>query len=144
MSLNSKYTHLACLLIGVAFGALLFGAHFSHRPRKSEVENAFVLGVSVKFRSTTDKDNFKDIIGPVADYIAKFELNTISYEVMDSDKEPTQIYILERYKTKRDYLEVHRKTEIFLSFREKFQAMITAGLATVDGHSYIESGIGFV
>ncbi len=146
--MNEKYANLMFLFAGIVIGAALFNfsGHnkISSGPRKSAVEGAFVLGVSVKFQTIADKDNFKELIRPVADFVSKYELNTISYEVMESDKEPTQIYILERYKTKFDYLEVHRKGEAFLVFRGKFQELIASGKATLDGHSYIESNIGFV
>ncbi len=144
--MNQKFAHIAFILVGVTVGIVLSNIHLNIYPkqRKSAAENVFVLGVTVKFKSVEDKDGFKDLFRPVAEYVAKYELDTLSYEMMDSDKEPTQIYILERYRTKKAYLEVHRQSKEFLSFREKFQIMIAAGAAVLDGHSYIESGIGFV
>ena len=48
--------------------------------------------------------------------------------------------MFERYRTKHDYIEVHRKSPLFLEFRE-----ILNGLKpTITGESAIESGIGYV
>ncbi len=144
-AMNPKFSHCAALLLGVAIGAIFSNFNFGILSvrRRSSVQDAFVLGVTVKFKTEKDKNTFKTILEPVAEYVAKFELNTISYEMLESDKDPTQIYMLERYRTKKDYLDVHRKSKQFLLFRDQFQKMIADG-AVLDGHSYIESNVGFV
>jgi quinol monooxygenase YgiN len=71
------------------------------------------------------------------------EFSTVSYEILQSDKDRLQIFILERYKDKAAYLETHKSSSEFIAFRAKFQTMIDSG-TKVDGASYVESGIGFI
>jgi hypothetical protein len=53
--------------------------------------------------------------------------------------------IFERYRRHdRDYLEAHKKSPVFLSFREKMAKMQQQGKVKVDGHSFVESNIGFM
>lgn len=116
------------------------GARGGHR--QSEHKNAFLLGVTIKFKTSEAKEVFRTMLKPLAEYVAKYEPNTISYELCEADNNPLQVYMLERYKTKTDYLEIHRKTPIFLEFRSKLQAM--SDQYELSGQSYIESNIGFV
>ena len=111
--------------------------------RRYAADNAFFLGVAITFPSVEEKSQFMEMFKPLAKYVENYELGTLSYELMESDKEALRIMILERYKDKDYYLNVHRTSKEFLSFREKFQDMINKG-TKVDGHSYIESGIGFI
>jgi hypothetical protein len=41
-------------------------------------------------------------------------------------------------------LEVHKTSKEFLKFREHVRQMTESGAVTLDGQSYIETGIGFV
>lgn len=142
--MNSKHVNIAILLVGITVGAILRGFLCNNQPaRILQHPNVFFLGVTIKFKTVQDKEEFKDLFRPMAEYVAKNEFNTLSYEMMESDKLNTQVYILERYKTKEDYLEVHRKSKEFLYFREKLQGMLANG-ATLEGESYIENGIGFI
>jgi quinol monooxygenase YgiN len=110
--------------------------------RHSEQKNAFLLGVTIKFKTLDAKEEFKRMLLPLAQYVAQYEPNTISYEMCEADNNPLQVYMLERYKTKQDYLEIHRKAPIFLDFRAKLQAM--SEQYELSGQSYIESNMGFV
>ena len=102
-----------------------------------------IIGVKISFPTAQDKDTFIADFTPVAEYVRQHEPTTISYELLLSDKDDLHIYIMERYVNKQAYLEVHKKSSEFLSFREKFQKLINGG-TKVDGESYIESNIGFV
>jgi quinol monooxygenase YgiN len=110
--------------------------------RKSSTENAFFLGVVMKFKTIKDKNKFKVLFKPYAQWVAVNELETISYEMSESDKDELQIFILERYITKNDYLEKHRKSNEFIEFRAKLLAM--GDNVVLEGHSYIDSNYGFV
>jgi quinol monooxygenase YgiN len=150
----SSSSSLPSLLMAVAVGALIsyviFGKNsngplFSKsamQSRRNAVDKAFYLGVSVTFPSTEEKTKFINLFTPLAKYVKENEFGTLSYELLHSDKETNRILISERYESKDYYLNTHKTSKEFLSFREKFQEMINNG-ATVDGHSYIESGIGF-
>ena len=55
------------------------------------------------------------------------------------------MFILERYLTKKEsYLKAHKSSPIFFNFREKLQEMQAEGHVTLDGHSYLETGVGYV
>jgi quinol monooxygenase YgiN len=101
------------------------------------------IGVKIVFPTIEAKETFINDFIPVAEYVRKYELTTISYELLLSDKDKLLIYILERYVNKKAYLEIHKKSNEFLTFREKFQKLINDG-AKVDGESYVETNIGFV
>ncbi|RYH05478.1 antibiotic biosynthesis monooxygenase [archaeon] len=131
--------------VGALVGWLIFSAVSPNQPSRLRpaVKNAFFLGVTIKFPNATDKDAFKVIFTPLAKYVEEKEFGTISYILMESDKDPLQIMILERYQDKDYYLSIHRSSGEFKAFREKFQEMIARG-ASVDGSSYIETDVGFV
>ena len=143
------------VLVGAVFSYILFhqnskpatfesGAISARENQRNGVDKAFYLGVVVRFTNDQEKQKFINIFTPVAKYVKEKEFGTLSYELLNSDKDPLQILISERYKDKDYYLNVHKTSSEFLSFREKFQEMITNKNAVVDGHSYIESGIGFM
>lgn len=114
----------------------------NYGPRKSKHRDAFFLAITIKFNTIEDKQKFIEIFDPYAKYVARVEPETISYELSESDKSPLQIFLVERYINKNAYLEIHRKTETFIRFRAKLTEL--ASTMTMDGHSYIESNIGFM
>ena len=80
----------------------------------------------------------------LAEYIRLHEPTTLSYMWYDSDKDETQAYIYERYVNKNAYLEIHRKSDAFLKFRDLLTSYQSVQEVTIDGHSYLESNLGFV
>lgn len=113
-------------------------------PRKSEpYSNAFFLGVAITFPSNEDKETFIKLFKPMAKYVEDFELGTLSYQLQQSDKDPLRVQILERYKDKDYYLNVHKTSKEFLTFRAELQKLFDNG-AKVEGQSYIETDIGFM
>lgn len=142
---GNQNSNIILFASGLVFGAiswLLVSQLFQTNPR-NVTPDAFFLGVKVIFPNEVDKSAFESEFEKLAAFVRTSEPGTISYELLRSDKQPLQVYILERYRTKSDYLDVHKKSKPFLEFREKFQRMIERG-AVVDGDSYLESGIGFV
>lgn len=139
---NSNIIIFASGLVIGALGCLLL-ARFIQPSSRYVAPEAFFLGVKVVFPNESDKATFESEFEILARYVRKSEPGTLSYELLQSDKRPLQIYILERYRTKDDYLEVHKRSKPFIEFREKFQRMIDNG-AVVEGDSYLETGIGFV
>jgi quinol monooxygenase YgiN len=130
--------------VGAVFTLLLRSSPaMESSPRTNFKGNAFYLGVSITFPTTEDKELFKKIFQPLADYVQKYELGTLSYELLDSDKDDKRIQILERYQNKDYYLNIHKTSAAFLKFKEAFQAFVSRG-AVLDGHSYLETGIGFI
>jgi quinol monooxygenase YgiN len=106
----------------------------------STLVDSFWLIVEVTFKSEADVKTFEAAWRPVAEYCRAHEPNTLSYQMARSDKEPFKIVMLERYKTKKDYLEVHRSSEAFLKFKPQLLALEPV----ITGHSYLESSIGYV
>ena len=138
---------LATFSVGVFIGAIaIYSLQPLHRsaslPRTSSHKASFFLGITIKFNTIEDKENFTKIFRPYAQYVATFEPGTISYELSESDKSPLQIFLVERYVNKSAYLDVHRGTDTFIAFRSKLAQL--GATMTMDGHSYIESNIGFM
>jgi len=106
---------------------------------------AFSLIVDVKFEDTTAKEDFVELIQPLMDYVRNHEPTTIGYEILFSDKDDLQALLMERYVDKEEaYLKIHKSSHEFLEFRPKLQAMQEAGRVTLSGHSYLDTGVGFV
>ncbi|KAJ1432678.1 hypothetical protein B484DRAFT_447678 [Ochromonadaceae sp. CCMP2298] len=141
----SKVGNLGVFALGLTLGSLLCfaGMKLLSPDRRFLSPNAFFLGVTVVFTSLEDKLLFVEEFAPLAEYVRTREFSTLSYELLQSDKDRLQIFILERYVDKAAYLEVHKSSSQFLAFRAKFQTMIDRG-TKVEGQSYGESGIGFI
>jgi quinol monooxygenase YgiN len=134
---------LAIFALGIAMGYLLSGAsqipHWSKRVSKDK--GVFFLGVTLKFKTVEGKEKVKELFKPVADYVATHEMSTVSYEMLESDKDDKLVYIAERYQTKDAYLNIHKKSPEFLKFRAKLTEL--SDTYEMEGNSYIESNIGF-
>lgn len=104
-------------------------------------KQAFVLLVTLIFESEADKNKFKLLFGPMAHYVRTNEPGTLSYELADDDKDPTQVIIIERYSNKSAYLDVHKTSKEFLEFRDQFANFANL---KISGHSYLESNIGYI
>lgn len=114
---------------------------------------AFTLIVSLQFRTLAYKQHFlNDLFAPLAKYVEQHEPNTLTYQAMVSEQQEEEeeedeltVVILERYKNKdRDYLKTHKSSKAFQEFRPKLAAMEKAKQVVVVGHSYSDSGVGFV
>ena len=146
--MQRNHSNVIIFAAGIALGSILcfltmkLSGPAVHSRRTAEPE-AFFLGVSVTFPNIEDKILFQNEFIPLSEYVRSYEPKTISYELLQSDKEPLQIFILERYVDKNAYLLIHKQSKEFIVFRERFQKIIERG-ARVDGHSYLETGIGFI
>ena len=141
------------IAIGAVLGAVLAMAFMKshsattrngHYYSSSGKESFFFLGVTVKFRSLEDKQYFKSLFVPMANYVDKFEEKTMSYKLYESDSNPLQGFILERYVNKDAFVEIHRKSQEFNAFRSKLKTLEADKGVVLDGHSYIETDIGFI
>ena len=114
--------------------------------RAVQVPGTFFLGVAVTFATPADKIAFVEIFKPLSDYVRDFEIGTLGYKLMESDKDSLRVFILERYKDKEnDFVRAHRSSEAFKTFRAQMQKMQEEKKITVvAGESYIErSDLGF-
>lgn len=105
----------------------------------------FSLLVTLEFTEEQHKRKFLDEdFGPFAAYVKEHEPTTLAYEVLQSDQNPNQVLILERYADKDDaFLKIHRSSKEFQEFRPKLKAMQEAGYVTIDGNSYVDTMLGF-
>ena len=130
-----------------------------------DASEVFVLMVNLQFKSTERRDTFLELIEPVCvdvlynegpskkatiikkNGIAKPEkiITTLSYKVAISDDDPLKVLMLERYADKDNaYMDIHRSGTEFLKFRKQLKVMQEAGDVMIDGHSYIETDLGYV
>jgi quinol monooxygenase YgiN len=139
--------YMAMFGLGALFSWVIFSLSTRPAPATKQLRESslhpFFLGVTIQFPNEADLKTFETEFKPLAKYVEEKELGTISYILMHSDKDPLQVMILERYKNKDYYLNVHKSSKEFLEFRAKLNTLIERG-AVVNGHSYIESNVGFM
>ena len=131
-----------CLFLGV----LLSYNYFSVKTpgmKTIHSEKAWSLNVKLTFEEESDLNQILEEWTKVAKYCAEHEDFLLHYEVGLSDSNPLVVYILERYKTKDEYLSIHKKGSAFLNFRPKLAALQENGKVTIEGFSYDELGYGF-
>uniref|UniRef100_A0A7S1UNL8 ABM domain-containing protein n=1 Tax=Grammatophora oceanica TaxID=210454 RepID=A0A7S1UNL8_9STRA len=135
---------LAAVVSVYVVGRSVFGSSSYVRRSHQQNDPAFSLLVKLRFEEESYKQQFLRDIGPVASYVKQHEPQTLAYEVLLSDSDPLQVLIIERYADKeKAYLEIHKSSEEFLQFRPKLKAMMEEGKVSMDGHSYIDSQVGF-
>lgn len=137
-----QWTLAAGAGIGVLAGLLLSGV-FSSKNR-AVTSDAWQLTVTLRFKTLADKEAFLPFFEPLAAFVQRQEKATLSYIISESDKDPKQLFILERYTSKDTYLSVHKTSPEFLHFREKLLQMQNKGRVAIDGQSYKEMQIGFI
>lgn len=135
---TSTTQQVILVTLGIGIGILMNSLYKSYNVNR----NTFFLGITIVFNTSADKDEFKTLFTPLAKFVKANEPDTLSYELCESDKDEKRIFLIERYTTKNAYLEIHRKSEPFLKFRGLFESMKQK--YTMEGHSYIESNIGYV
>lgn len=87
--------------------------------------------------------------GEFADWIEKNEYKTLSYELAQSDSNPLEILITERYVNKEAYSQIHRTSDVFLAFKAKMVDMNSESNSEtlgweLQGQSYNELNVGFM
>jgi quinol monooxygenase YgiN len=135
----------AFILVTVVSLHFLVNLRFKTRPPTQD-QSVFVLLVNIKFQDVATKNEFKTIFRPIAAHVSLNEPDTLSYEVADSDQDPASIVIIERYKTRQAYADVHRHSEPFIMFKAKMGQLddVSATKMIVSGASYYESNLGFI
>ena len=126
--------------------ARLHGATTPHTLRgrpKATGDKAFVLAVSMTFTTQDDAKKVLDAWQSAAEYCLHNEPFLYAYEMAQSDKNPLMYTIIERYRSKEDYLGPHRASKAFHAFRPVMRELQEGGRVVVTGESYNELGIGF-
>jgi len=107
-------------------------------------QSVFSLLVKLQFSAEQHKQTFLQAIQPVADHVKLHEPDTLSYEVLLSDKDPLHVLVLERYRNKDvAYLQIHKSSTPFTRFRPILQKLQQDGHVVVSGDSYLDAGVGF-
>ena len=140
------------IIASMALGAAIHHTVVSLRQKKNNSVSsigrhpgkAWTLVVTLKFKSALDQENILREWKPVTKYCAENEPFLYHYEAGRSDSDPLTVHMVERYKTKEDYLNKHKASEEFLNFRHKLKALQDAGKVSIEGFSYQELGYGFV
>lgn len=134
---------LISLVIVASFRSAVLSS--STMPSEQSMIPIFSLLVTLQFADASSKARFFDDISPVAEHCRLHEPDTLSYQIMESDKDPLQVMVVERYRDKdHAYLQIHKSSAPFLTFRAKLQAMQTDKKVTVSGHSYLDhASIGY-
>ncbi|CAJ1954475.1 unnamed protein product [Cylindrotheca closterium] len=133
---------LACMVLGAALHHAFFLNKSEPRPRIPGT--AWTLTVTFTFTDEEDQKQILEEWRSVTKYCAEKEPFLFHYEVGRSDADPLKVHMVERYKSKDDYLTKHKTGEEFLKFRPKLKALQDAGKVTIEGFSYQELGYGFV
>jgi quinol monooxygenase YgiN len=126
-----------------------------HEERRAELmkvsqegSRVFTLSVALKFRDEQAKSDFLSLLSTYSPYVEEHEPTTLTYQMMQSDKDSLEMLLLERYVNKNAYLNVHRKSPEFVRYREKVTALsgVDGGGApglVMQGSSYDDIEIGF-
>lgn len=111
----------------------------------SNASPPFSLFVTLTFTDEDHKRKFLDEdFGPYCAFVKEHEPTTLSYEALQSDQNPLQVLIMERYTDKEvAFLQTHRSTKEFLQFRPKLKEMQEAGFVKVEGASFYDTLLGF-
>ena len=119
----------ACgLITGYIISSSLSNKSPTNDMKSREHGNSFLLCVELKFKDNEALDRFKFIFKPFAEWVR-----------LNAEK---TAYILERYKTKADYLDIHRKSIEFLNFKSELLKL--SDRYEMNGNGYIQSDFGFV
>ena len=108
------------LSVGAAAGVMatlllttVFARSSDNVLNSTAANDVWVLAVTLRFKTSADKAEFREMFAPLAVYVRENEPATLSYVLSESDKDPKQVLILERYTTKAAYLDVHKVSPEF-------------------------------
>lgn len=110
--------------------------------RESSEKQAFVLAVKFTFANVKDRDNCIQEWHRLAEYVAEYEQDTLSFEFCIADTNPLLCLIHERYKHKAAYLQ-RRESEPFKAFKRWMDSGELSKKPEISGQSYIETNAGF-
>lgn len=110
--------------------------------RESSEKQAFVLAVNFTFAHEKDRDMCIQEWRRLADYVAEYEPDTLSFEFCIADTNPLLCLIHERYIHKAAYLQ-HRESEPFKAFKRWMDSGKLSKKPDISGQSYIETNAGF-
>lgn len=150
---DATFKGLLGFLSGLALSYIIFGrrGETGVTERGQLVQSAsksdiFSLLVTLKFDHPKGIAEFHKLFAPYAEWVAENEPATTSYQLLQHDSKPLEVMVLERYINKDAYLNIHRKTIEFASFKERFLKLQDAvdTKFTVSGNSYNDTPFGYM
>ena len=93
----------------------------------------FYLIINIDFENLDDKDYFINEFKVLQEYCNKNEPFLLQYEFAISDHNNLRIIIIEKYDSKENYVNIHRRSSNFLSFKDKIKHL----KISIQGNSYI-------
>lgn len=99
-------------------------------------DEEFFLLVNLEFADSQALAVFREAFKPLSAYVLSQEKGTLVYEVLYSDQDSNKVLIFEKYINKDYYLNVHKTSEPFLTFRPILAKLTEEGKVKVDGSSY--------
>ena len=94
----------------------------------------FILIVNLIFKTNESKNKFINEFLILQEYCLNYEKDfLLQYEYAVSDTNSNMIVIIEKYNSKENYLNIHRKSNKFLNFKKQIKNLDI----TISGNSYI-------
>ena len=111
------------------------------KPEISKNENqTFFLILFLTFASEDVLHDFTVGFKDYQAYVRENEPYTLQFELSRSDQSKRRLMVIERYVNKdRDYLETHRKSLEFISWRSRVADWEQKGLVNITGESFWEA-----
>ena len=111
------------------------------KPEISKNENkTFFLILFLTFATEDVLHDFTVGFKDYQAYVRKHEPYTLQFEMSRSDQSERRLMVIERYENKdRDYLETHRKSLEFISWRSRVADWEQKGLVNITGESFWEA-----
>tara|TARA_B110001452_G_scaffold53173_1_gene40587 strand:- start:38 stop:664 length:627 start_codon:yes stop_codon:yes gene_type:complete len=81
------------------------------------------------------------LLEPLAEAVQRTEPHTLTYQVLRSDRDPDELLLLERYRSRADMLEPHKSSTAFVEFKR--QLALLGVVEEKTGSSWLSTGVGF-
>ena len=114
-----------CTQVKLKYAKLEQTSFVENDKKRAEHDEELMRSITGKHNSIKEKvEQCKRLVGSYAQWIKENEPTTLSYQLMQSDKDPLQVCILERYADKSDaYAIAHKTSPEFFKFRPALAAL---------------------
>lgn len=139
------HPHVTATLAGVAAGAALVTAYnyFKASQRSPAVRNVYVLVVRLQLKAG-GLPQFKELWGKLAEHCRRNEPKTLSYELVVSDKDETDIMIYERYPFESDLKDPHQQSPAFKEFGRLTREVYPDLIVSRSRWTGLETNVGYM
>eukprot|EP01134_Creolimax_fragrantissima_P007248 CFRG7248T1 len=109
-------------------------------PSVTDESSVVTLTVEIKFKTLEQKETMLNEFAVLAKYVEDSEPNTLTYKLLQSDKDDLYVNIWERYVAMTDKEDIHDVSKPFLSFMSEFKPMIERGELDVTLSTLVNTG----